>query len=90
MDHLALLAGIGHTVIASIHQPRPAIFARFNTVAILSEGHQLYLGNPANVVAWFQNELGYPYVPATNGNVPDWLMDTVSIGFTKPKDVASR
>lgn len=38
---MALLAHRGHTVIASIHQPRPAIFERFQKVVVLSEGHQV-------------------------------------------------
>ena len=89
-DHLALLANMGHTVIASIHQPRPAIFDRFNKVVVLSEGHQVFLGAPSQCVDWFQTHLGYPYVAVRDGNVPDWIMDTVSVGFTKPAAFAAR
>ena len=89
-EHLALLANMGHTVIASIHQPRPAIFDRFNKVVVLSEGHQVYLGAPSQCVDWFQTHLGYPYTAVHDGNVPDWIMDTVSVGFTKPAAFAAR
>lgn len=90
MDHMALLANRGHAVIASIHQPRPAIFERFNKVVLLSEGYQVYLGAPAQITDWFQKCLGYPYVASRDGNVPDWIMDTVSVGFAKPRATAVR
>lgn len=35
MDHMSQLALLGHTIIASIHQPRADIFNRFNKVSIL-------------------------------------------------------
>ena len=90
MEHLGMLANRGHTIIASIHQPRPAIFDRFNKVVVLSEGHQIYMGPPSLTVDWFHNHLGYSYSVARDGNVPDWIMDTVSIGFHKPATVAAR
>jgi len=36
--------GDGRIVIASIHQPRAAIWELFNKVQVLSEGHSLYFG----------------------------------------------
>ena len=33
----------------------------------------------------FSDTLGYTYTPETDGNVPDWLMDVVSIGFSSAK-----
>ena len=32
MEHMALLATLGHTIIATIHQPRSAIWAMFHKV----------------------------------------------------------
>lgn len=90
MHYLTHLAGLGHTIIASIHQPRPIIFETFNKVAVLSEGYQLYLGPPSGVVDWFQGHIKIPYLPERDGNVPDWVMDSISVGFWKPVSVATR
>ena len=40
-----------HLVIASIHQPRAAIWDLFNRVVLLSEGYTLYCGPTADVRA---------------------------------------
>jgi ABC-type multidrug transport system ATPase subunit len=34
----------GHTVVASIHQPRSSIFALFDDLILLSEGQIVYCG----------------------------------------------
>lgn len=34
MEHMSNLAGLGHTVIASIHQPRSAIWEMFDKVSL--------------------------------------------------------
>ena len=59
-------------------------------VIVLSEGHQLYFGLPGEAVAWFSGSLGYAYEPAQDGAVSDWLMDLVSVGFSKRSDFGSR
>ena len=59
-------------------------------VIVLSEGHQLYFGRPQEAVAWFSGSLGYAYAPAQDGAVSDWLMDLVSVGFSKRSDFGSR
>ena len=38
MEHMSNLAGLGHTVIASIHQPRSAIWEMFDKVPLLLLG----------------------------------------------------
>ena len=53
MDHMRDLAAMGHTVVASIHQPRSAIWDMFHKVTVLSEGYQLYFGRPDRALAWF-------------------------------------
>eukprot|EP00884_Botryococcus_braunii_P017815 jgi/Botrbrau1/4717/Bobra.0218s0033.2 len=90
MDHLSQLAGMGHTIIASIHQPREGIWNMFHKVAVLSEGNQLYFGDPSRAISWFQDELGYQYVAERDGAPSDWLIDLVAVGFTKPKEFAER
>ena len=57
---------------------------------VLSEGHQLYFGLPQEAVAWFSGSLGYAYAPAQDGALSDWLMDLVSVGFSKRSDFGSR
>ena len=53
-------------------------------VLVLSEGHQLYFGPPEQVTDWFSGCLGYSFWPGQHGSVADWLMDLVSVGFSKP------
>ena len=53
-------------------------------VLVLSEGHQLYFGPPEQVTDWFSGCLGYSFRPGQHGSVADWLMDLVSVGFSKP------
>ena len=89
MEHMSQLACAGHTIIASIHQPRADIFARFNKIVILSEGYQVYAGCPSRSVDWFSTNLNYKY-NTSDGAVSDWIMDTVSVSFAKPKDIAKR
>jgi ATP-binding cassette subfamily G (WHITE) protein 2 len=90
MEHMRDLAGMGHTVIASIHQPRAAIWEMFHRVTVLSEGYQLYFGRPEDARAWFGDALGYDYELGRDGAVSDWMMDLVSVGFAKPPDYAGR
>lgn len=54
-------------------------------VSVLSEGYQLYFGAPKHVQPWFSKALSYPYQADSDGAVSDWLMDLVSIGFSKPQ-----
>ena len=84
MQYLSQLASMGHTIVASIHQPRENIFNSFKKVAVLSEGHQLYFGLPSLCVDWFEENLHIPYDYQRDGTVADWVVDTVSVGFNKP------
>ena len=89
MEHMTQLSCSGHTIVASIHQPRSDIFGRFNLVVILSEGYQLFAGPPYQCVDWFSSHLKYSY-DSSYGAVSDWIMDTVSVSLTKPEDIAKR
>ena len=73
MDHMRDLAAMGHTVVASIHQPRSAIWDMFHKVTVLSEGYQLYFGRPDRALAWFSDALGYDYDLLRDGAVSDWM-----------------
>jgi ATP-binding cassette subfamily G (WHITE) protein 2 len=72
MDHMRDLAAMGHTVVASVHQPRAAIWDMFHKVCVLSEGYQLYCGRPDRTLAWFCDALGYEYDLIRDGAVSDW------------------
>lgn len=89
MDYVSKLARLGHTVIASVHQPRSAIWEMFHKVCVLSEGQLLYFGTPAQAAPWFGG-LGYRHSPRRDGAVSDWLIDLVSVGFAEPPGWAAR
>ncbi|KAI8470836.1 MAG: hypothetical protein J3K34DRAFT_521019 [Monoraphidium minutum] len=73
----------GLTVVASIHQPRAAVWACFDSCAVLSGGLGLYHGRTDEVVGWF-TALGYgPWDSTAHGAASDWVMDLVNVGFAK-------
>ncbi|PFH32044.1 ATP-binding cassette G family transporter ABCG89 [Besnoitia besnoiti] len=47
------LASAGRTVVCTIHQPSSSVFAQFNKVVLMSEGHMLYCGDREACIAWF-------------------------------------
>ena len=71
-------------VIASIHQPRSAIWSMFDTVTLLASGRLMYHGARDGLVEWFGSR-GYHYDAALHGVASDWALDLVAIGFHKPK-----
>eukprot|EP00877_Chromochloris_zofingiensis_P013185 jgi/Chrzof1/811/Cz01g29200.t1 len=85
MGYMKSMAHLGgHTVIATIHQPRAAIWNMFDTATLLSSGLFMYFGPRDQVVPWFNGQLGYPYSAAMHGVPSDWIMDLVNVGFQKP------
>ncbi|GFH07733.1 ABC transporter domain-containing protein, partial [Haematococcus lacustris] len=44
MATLHQLAAAGHTVVASIHQPRSSIWSMFDDLVLLHEGQLVYAG----------------------------------------------
>ncbi|KAJ3166252.1 hypothetical protein HDU88_003476 [Geranomyces variabilis] len=48
------LASQGYTIICSIHQPRPEMFAMFDQVIVLVYGRLLFAGKPEDTVQHFQ------------------------------------
>ena len=90
MSYLHTLSEEGHTVVSTIHQPRQEIFSSFDKLLVLSEGYQLYLAPPSNVVPWFSEVLGYPHDRMKDGTDSDWLMSVVAVGFQKSREDKAR
>ncbi|KIY99385.1 hypothetical protein MNEG_8579, partial [Monoraphidium neglectum] len=74
----------GHIVIASIHQPRSAIWSMFDTVTLLSCGRLMYTGICDGLVEFFHT-IGFDYDANLHGVVSDWALDLVACGSHKPK-----
>ncbi|KAG1673764.1 hypothetical protein FOA52_002333 [Chlamydomonas sp. UWO 241] len=68
----------GHVVIASIHQPRGAIWALFDTVTLLSKGRLLYTGPTSGMAPWLSAAFGTAYDPLAHGSACDWALDLVA------------
>ncbi len=63
-------------VIATIHQPRPDIYATFGRVLLLSGGVVAYEGPPLEIVD-FLNSMGHTC--PTNVNIADFALDSVRL-----------
>ena len=74
----------GHIVIASIHQPRSAIWSMFDAVTLLSCGRLMYTGICDGLVEWFSS-IGFDYDANLHGVVSDWALDLVACGSHKPR-----
>lgn len=75
------LAKKGRTVVTSIHQPRSSIYALFDDLIVVSEGHLMYLGPAKDAVAYF-SALGFEM--PKNYNPADFVLDLVSIDVRNP------
>lgn len=53
-------------------------------VTLLASGRLMYFGPCEGLDTWFTEGLGYYYSPELHGNVSDWVLDMVAIGFKKP------
>jgi ABC-type multidrug transport system ATPase subunit len=62
-------------VIASIHQPRSAIWQMFDAVTLLASGRLMYTGTREGLTPWFAS-LGYTYDPNLHGVSSDWWVFT--------------
>ncbi|GAX73384.1 hypothetical protein CEUSTIGMA_g837.t1 [Chlamydomonas eustigma] len=79
MQHLQAMAHKERCiVIASIHQPRSAIWVLFDTVTLLSQGHLIYHGVREQLTTWLQSSFQTLYQPMKHGGVADWALDVVS------------
>ena len=61
----------GQVVIASIHQPRSAIWQMFDAATLLASGRLMYHGPRDGLTPWFEG-LGYGYGPSLHGVPSDW------------------
>lgn len=89
----------GHTIIATIHQPRLDIWNLISRVSsqaldialkkcscqmsLLSKGMLLFEGKTEMVLQWFTAHLDYPYNPEVDGTLPEWCLDLISVDFAK-------
>eukprot|EP00798_Chlamydomonas_sp_ICE-L_P018333 gene18333-24796_t len=58
-------------------------------VLVLSMGRMIYSGPRDGAVDWLSGTLGFTYQPSIHGTPADWLIDTVNVGFKKPKSLCS-
>ncbi|KAK9823842.1 hypothetical protein WJX72_005871 [[Myrmecia] bisecta] len=86
MQTLKDLAADGHTVVASIHQPRSSIFAMFDDLVLLSEGGLVYSGPAADALDYFAS-LGHKC--PSHYNPAEFLADLISIDYSSPESEAS-
>ena len=89
MQLLKALASRGHTLVASIHQPRGSIWALFDDVVLLAEGGLLLYSGPADgAVAHLEHEgLTCP----AGSNPAEFLLDVAAIDYSSPEaEQASR
>lgn len=54
-------------------------------VILVSQGMVMYEGPTIEMIPWFTQSLEYQYNPEVNGVPSDWVLDLVSVGFSKPK-----
>jgi ABC-type multidrug transport system ATPase subunit len=76
MQALKDLTDDGHTVIASIHQPRSSIFAMFDDLCLLSDGQLIYFGPAQEALTHFE-KLGHTC--PQHYNPAEFLADLVAI-----------
>jgi ABC-type multidrug transport system ATPase subunit len=76
MEALKTLTESGHTIVASIHQPRSRIFDLFDDLLLLSNGALLYNGPADGALAHFES-LGHTCPP--HHNPAEFLADIISI-----------
>eukprot|EP00798_Chlamydomonas_sp_ICE-L_P032125 gene32125-16645_t len=82
MAYLRLMATSGgHAIIASIHQPRPAIWKMFDTTTVMCKGALMYFGPAEAMVNWFCDgpmKVQPRFDPAVHGVASDWVLDLLS------------
>jgi energy-coupling factor transporter ATP-binding protein EcfA2 len=76
MNTMQKLARGGRTVVASIHQPRSAIYELLDHLVLISEGRTVYRGDAKDAAAFFA-ALGFVCPPLFNQG--DFFLDTISM-----------
>ncbi|KAJ3155417.1 hypothetical protein HDU86_004319 [Geranomyces michiganensis] len=88
IETLVSLCRNGRTVCISIHQPRTAIFSKFDNVVLLTGGNLIYSGPCANVLDHFAKN-GHPIPDKINP--ADFLIDVTSVdNRDEPAEEASK
>lgn len=80
----------GHTVIASVHQPRSSIFEMFDDLCILAKGQLVYFGEASQALGYFE-KLGYSC--PEHYNPAEFLADLVAVdhsGAERERDSEQR
>lgn len=65
MEFLHSLAGGGHTIVCTIHQPSSEIWSRLDKLMLMAQGKVVYEGETNGVVPYFAS-VGYPCPPMFN------------------------
>eukprot|EP00197_Chlamydomonas_leiostraca_P006364 CAMPEP_0202866206 /NCGR_PEP_ID=MMETSP1391-20130828/7260_1 /ASSEMBLY_ACC=CAM_ASM_000867 /TAXON_ID=1034604 /ORGANISM="Chlamydomonas leiostraca, Strain SAG 11-49" /LENGTH=699 /DNA_ID=CAMNT_0049546135 /DNA_START=95 /DNA_END=2194 /DNA_ORIENTATION=- len=79
MSTLKALARAGHTVVASIHQPRSSIWAMFDDLVLLHEGQVVYSGAAGEALEHFA-ALGHTCPP--HHNPAEFVADLISADWS--------
>jgi ABC-type multidrug transport system ATPase subunit len=88
MQSLKALASRGHTVVASIHQPRGSIWELFDDLVVLAEGGQpLYSGPACDAVAHFERAAGVACPP--HSNPAEFLLDLAAVDYSSEDAAAA-
>eukprot|EP00850_Spirogloea_muscicola_P021683 SM000258S09099 [mRNA] locus=s258:40817:44791:+ [translate_table: standard] len=85
METLRQLAKDGHTVVASIHQPRGSIYTMFDDLLLLADGLVIYSGHADEALSYF-GELGHTC--PLHSNPAEFLSDLISIDFSSAETEA--
>lgn len=66
IEYIIKLAGVGKTIILTIHQPSTEILCKFSKLLLLSAGKTIYLGPTSIATEYFTTVLNSPCPPFTN------------------------
>lgn len=88
MENLAYVAHKRkYTVITTIHQPRSAIFKKFDALILLAGGRICYFGPAADAMAYF-SRIGYP--APIHDNPADYYIDLLTLDVKKEEESKER
>ncbi|CAG8514342.1 13989_t:CDS:10 [Ambispora leptoticha] len=79
---VTLARNYNRTVVCTIHQPRSNIFALFDQLLLLAEGHMVYSGEASKCQEYFES-IGHKCPPGFN--IADYLVD-LTMYAVKPRD----
>ncbi|GAB4821434.1 hypothetical protein N2152v2_008480 [Parachlorella kessleri] len=78
------LAGMGITLVSSIHSPTPFCFNQFDRVLLLLRGSVIYFGPNGKLLAdYFQNQCPLASGIREGDNLAEWIVDLTTQGDSK-------